>query len=277
MRNMKNKLFIFAVILLLTTVPLSMAIEYPKLNAYVTDNANIIDPVYKEKITTLITEIEKDTTVEIAVLTITSLEGDTAANYAEKTFKANGIGKSDKDNGLLILVSKNDREYKFETGYGLEGTITDSMKVPIGDEILVPNFRKGEFGKGIYESIVVVNGLVTNNSEVVSKYSRSSSPGTTGEVDGVILILLVFAGIFILIFILAIFVGNSNRSYSSRNYDHVPSSSPRYYPTTSSSISSYHRSSMSDSSSHSSHSSSSSSFGGFGGGRSGGGGFGGSW
>src|SRR3990170_4938034 len=134
---------------LILLLPTAGAVSYPPVKGFVTDNANIIDQSYEEKITQLAQTIEKESTVEIAVVTVESLEGESIATYAVKLFEQAGIGKKDKDNGLLILVAKNEREYDFEVAYGLEGTITDSMKVNIGDRILLPNFRNGEYGKGI--------------------------------------------------------------------------------------------------------------------------------
>ncbi len=163
-------------IILILILPTASAVSYPKLSGFVTDNANIINSDYEEKITQLAQTIEKESTVEIAVVTIDSLEGESKEMYAVKLFEQAGIGKKDKDNGLLILVAKKEREYRFEVGYGLEGTITDSMKVNIGDRIIVPNFRNGEYGKGIYESMVVIQGLLKGNEEVRSKYGMPSSP-----------------------------------------------------------------------------------------------------
>ncbi len=163
-------------IILILLLPVASAVNYPQLKGFVTDNANMIDPVYEAKITQLAQQIEKEDTVEIAVVTVDSLEGESKEYYAEELFKNAGIGKKDKDNGLLILVAKQEREYRFEVGYGLEGTVTDSMKVNIGDRIIVPNFRNGDYGKGIYESMVVVEGLVKGNQEVISQYSMPSNP-----------------------------------------------------------------------------------------------------
>ena len=134
--------------------------NYPQLTGFVTDNANMIDPVYEAKITELAKQIEQKTTVEIAVVTVESLEGESRDIYAVKLFNQAGIGKKDKDNGLLILVAKQEREYRFEVGYGLEGIIDDSMKVNIGDMIILPNFKNGDYGKGIYDSMVAIEKLL---------------------------------------------------------------------------------------------------------------------
>ena len=148
-----------ALIILILFTSTAAAVNYPQLTGFVTDSAEMIDPVYEAKITELASKIERETTVEIAVVTVESLEGESREMYAVKLFEQAGIGKQDKDNGLLILVAEQEREYRFEVGYGLEGVITDSMKVNIGDRIIVPNFKNGEYGKGIYESIVVIEKL----------------------------------------------------------------------------------------------------------------------
>lgn len=286
--------YIAILMLLAILLPVASAITYPTLNGYVTDNANIIDADYKQKITDLADKINKETTVEIAVLTIESLEGDSPENYALQTFRQNGVGKKDNNNGLLILVAKNDRKYKFEVGYGLEGTIPDAMKVPIGDKIITPNFRNGDYGKGIYESMIVIEGLATNNTEVLSKYGMiQKSGGESGSGGGggdamFIIMAIVVIGIFGVIFIFTM-INNNRGTYSSPSPSLPTTYSPPPYTrssgsssrstSSSSSSSSTRRSSSYGGSSHS-HSPSHSfggGFGGFGGGRSGGGGFGGGW
>lgn len=284
----KNKfLIILGVLLLLIPMVSAIDAKYPELTGYVTDNANIIDSEYEQKITDLADKINKQTTVEIAVLTIESLGEDNIDNYAVQTFRQNGVGKKDNNNGLLILVSKNDRKYRFEVGYGLESTVTDSMKVPIGEKIIVPNFKQGQYGKGIYDSMIVIEGLATNNTEVLSKYGiieTSSSGGGGGSGDGGFIIIL-----FIGIMIVAIFFFMVISSRSG-NVDSTPSIPTTYKPppytysgrssssSSSSSSTTRRRSSSSyNSSSHGHRSGGGSSFKGFGGGRSGGGGFGGGW
>ncbi len=208
-------------------LPTASAVSYPKLGGYVTDNANMIDQSYEAKITQLAGAIEKESTVEIAVVTVDSLEGESMETYAVKLFEKAGIGKKDKDNGLLIIVAKQERDYRFEVGYGLEGTVTDSMKVNIGDRIIVPNFRNGDYGKGIYESMLVIQELIKGNPEVVSQYSMKQGGGSpeqsVGSSDD-------FASLFIiliiLVFVFIIFISIMNTTYSRdtsgrRRYDYV--------------------------------------------------------
>lgn len=195
----KWALILIIMILSVATATASGA-SYPQLTGFVTDNANMIDSSYEAQITALAKQIEEKTTVEIAVVTVESFEGESKEMYAVNLFQQAGIGKADKDNGLLILVSKQDREYRFEVGYGLEGVITDSMKVNIGDRIIVPNFRNEDYGKGIYESIVVIEGLIEGNEEVISRYSMK--PTGQSNDGGSIWSFLFFALILVLFILL---------------------------------------------------------------------------
>jgi uncharacterized protein len=187
---------ILILLLLLAISPAVAAVDYPQLTGYVTDDANMIDPNYEAKITELARKIEGATTVEIAVVTVRSLEGESKETYAVKLFEEAGIGKKDKDNGLLILVAKQERKYRFEVGYGLEGVITDSMKVNIGDRIITPNFKRGEYGRGIYESMLVIEGLLEGDEEVISEYSMNDHDSTSSY--SLWLLLLIPFGLIIL-------------------------------------------------------------------------------
>jgi len=237
-------------IIMILSVATASGASYPQLTGFVTDNANMIDSSYEAQITALAKQIEEKTTVEIAVVTVESFEGESKEMYAVNLFQQAGIGKTDRDNGLLILVSKQDREYRFEVGYGLEGVITDSMKVNIGDRIIVPNFKNEDYGKGIYESIVVIEGLIDGNKEVISKYSMK--PTGQSNDGGSIWPLLFFALIFAL-FILVPRKGRGGRRSMGGTY--IGGFGGGFGGGISGS----------------------GGFGGFGGGMSGGGGFGGSW
>lgn len=189
-------------IILMLLIPAASAVSYPTLAGYVTDNANMIDQSYEAKISQLAGAIEKESTVQIAVVTVESLEGETRDMYAEELFKKAGIGKKGKDYGLLILVAKQEGEYRFEVGYGLESTVTDSMNVNIGERIIKPNFRNGEYGKGIYESMLVVQELVRGNPEIVSQYSMNQSSDSDAFVVLFIILLVLVVGFIFFIAIM---------------------------------------------------------------------------
>ncbi|MAG47554.1 hypothetical protein CL617_03035 [archaeon] len=170
---------LFYLLIILFSLPLVTAVDYPELKDFVTDNADIISPEYEAQITQLAKQIEQETTTEIAIVTIQSLEGISKENYALELAEKNGIGKEDVDNGLLILIALDERAYRVEVGYGLEGLIPDSSKVTLGTRILEPNFREGDFGKGIYDSLLAVQGLLQGEEEVLSQYQSSYSSSSS--------------------------------------------------------------------------------------------------
>ena len=172
------KLSIILVFLLI--IPSTLAINFPVLNDFITDQANIIDPEYEQQITALAKQIEQTTTVEIAIVTVQSLEGMSKEGYSATLFEKYEIGKKDVDNGLLVLVAMDEREYRVDVGYGLEGLIPDASKVTLGTRILEPNFKEDEFGKGIFEMLVAVQGILNGEEEVLSKYQSSYLQSTRG-------------------------------------------------------------------------------------------------
>jgi len=165
---------LFFVVLLLATVV--SAAPYEPIN-YVSDYANVITPDWEAQINDLAAVIEQNSTVEVAVLTVPSLKGQNSESLAVEVFQDWGIGKSDVDNGLLLLIAVEDKQWKVEIGYGLEGVITDAMAGRFGRDALVPNFQAGEYGKGVYEFVQKVDSVVKGEPEVVRQDTTSGEAG----------------------------------------------------------------------------------------------------
>ncbi|MEK6861031.1 MAG: TPM domain-containing protein, partial [Nanoarchaeota archaeon] len=144
-------------ILFIAVFHIAVANHVPRPIGYVNDFADIISDDYQVGINNLINEIEKNTTIEIAVATVDSLKGDAIENFAVELFKEWGIGEKNKDNGLLILIANAERQYRIEVGYGLEGILNDAKVGRIAREYLIPNLQAGNFGKGIYDSLIEIN------------------------------------------------------------------------------------------------------------------------
>ena len=144
------------------------ASEIPTLPANpVVDLADIIDDGVEAKINRYLRELEHKTTAQIAVLTVKSLEGQNLEEFsisiAHDKWK---LGQKEKDNGVLLVVALNDRKYRIEVGYGLEGVLPDSLVGSIGRQHLVPNFRKGDYSAGIYAAAVVMSNVIATDAGV---------------------------------------------------------------------------------------------------------------
>jgi uncharacterized protein len=166
MRHLPAKFILLATVclLLLAAGPSFGVTPQPPATpqTYVVDLAGIIQNDYKARLSAYLRELEQKTSAQVIILTVNSLDGEDIADLAQQTFVKWKLGKKGKDNGLLMVVALKDKKYRFHTGYGLEGTLPDSMLGSIGRDYLVPYFRKGDYGGGIFNATVVIVKTIAN-------------------------------------------------------------------------------------------------------------------
>jgi uncharacterized protein len=163
--NHATLFFLFFIFLLfLNSSVYSQEVPIPTLVPYVNDFANVISQDYRNQIQTLSQNIEASTGAEIAVLTINSTQPMSIEEYAVKTFEKNGIGKKGVDNGILIVVAVQDRMWRIEVGYGLEGTINDAKAGRIGRDYMTTSFREGNYGEGFYNAVIALGNEINGTS-----------------------------------------------------------------------------------------------------------------
>jgi uncharacterized protein len=164
-----KKLFT-AVFLLITIFAVSALGSTPQPPAiprdYVVDLAGVVPQEIQARLNAYLRELEEKTTAQVLVLTVQSLDGQSIEEFAFNTKEQWKLGQKGKDNGVLIVVSVKDRKYRLEIGYGLESVLPDSMVGSIGREYLVPYFRKGDYGSGIYAAAVVVANTIASHEGV---------------------------------------------------------------------------------------------------------------
>jgi len=124
------------------------ALDIPPLKGYVNDYGNMMSPETRTKIETELKAFEQSDSTQIVILTIPSLEGETLEQFSIKVAEAWKIGQKGKDNGAILLVSKQDRKIRIEVGRGLEGKLTDLMAGRIISFVINPRFKRGDFDDG---------------------------------------------------------------------------------------------------------------------------------
>lgn len=129
----------------------------------VEDKALFFTDGERKKIIQTVSQIDHDTTVEIRVYTIQNLEGKSVEEVALKTFNSCGIGKPVKNNGILLLFSRDDRKIRIEVGYGLEPIITNSLAGQILDTKIIPDFQKGNYAAGVSKGVSALKEHFYNN------------------------------------------------------------------------------------------------------------------
>ena len=130
----------------------------------VSDFANIIDDTEEVALEAELVAYREQTTNEIAVVTVPSLGDETIETYAVALFEEWGIGTSEQDNGVLLLVAPNEREVRIEVGYGLEGDLPDATAWKIIDQIMLPLFASDNLSLGTVEG---ARAIVTTLSGAV--------------------------------------------------------------------------------------------------------------
>ena len=134
---------------------------------HVVDIAGIINDDVEANLNKYLLELEQKTTAQMIVLTINSLEGESLEDFSLRVAHEKWrLGQKDKDNGVLLLVALQDRKYKFEIGYGLEGILPDSLTGSIGRDYLVPYFKNGDYSTGIFTATLAVINEIASNSGV---------------------------------------------------------------------------------------------------------------
>lgn len=125
---------------------------------HVNDFANVINDEQQQKLETKLSEFTKNSSNEISIVTIKSLDGDTIEDFAVQLFKNWGIGKKERDNGVLILAAIDDKKMRIEVGYGLEGALTDAQSFWIINQIMKPAFRFENYYQGFDNAVDKIIG-----------------------------------------------------------------------------------------------------------------------
>ncbi|MEI8361123.1 MAG: TPM domain-containing protein [bacterium] len=142
---------------------------------FVNDFAVVLDDASRNNLELKLKNFEQITGNEISIVTIKSLNGDTVENYASELFKAWGIGKKNKDNGVLLLVSIEDRKMRIEVGYGLEGNLTDAQSSWIINQDIKPAFQRQDYYSGLNAAVDKIMSAV--NGDYIPSESSSSKSG----------------------------------------------------------------------------------------------------
>lgn len=113
------------------------------------DYAAVLTPKGRARLRAIADDLDRHTGAELAVATVRSLDGRDVADYANRLFRAWGVGKKDKDNGILILLCPSERKSRIEVGYGLEPWLTDAEAGRILKDEMRPAFQAGRFEEGL--------------------------------------------------------------------------------------------------------------------------------
>jgi uncharacterized protein len=130
--------------------------EFPPLTGRVNDRAGLLSERDEGELEAALARFETETTNQIVVATLESLQGLPIEEYGYQLGRHWGIGQAGKDNGALLIVAPEEREVRIEVGYGLEGELTDAQSRTIIESRILPHFRQGDFAAGIKAGVAAM-------------------------------------------------------------------------------------------------------------------------
>jgi len=151
--------------------------EVPFHSGRVVDEAGLLSAEAGARLDKRLAALEQETGAHVAVLTIPGLEGEVLEDYSLRVAETWKLGRQDVDDGVLLLVARDDRRMRLEVGYGLEGRLTDLQSHVILDDILQPAFRRGDYEGGLEQGVEAV-ATALRGGEVVAPAATASSTGT---------------------------------------------------------------------------------------------------
>ena len=163
---MRLSKLLFLTVFVFFSFPCFAKEEVPVPDGRVNDFAGVISSEYKEKISSLVQELEQKTSAEICVVTRSSIEPYGENEYAQLLFDNWKIGKKGKDNGVLILLAVKERRWRIHTGYGVEGILPDGTCGEIGRTYMVPYFKDGKYSEGLYYGVAAVANIICKDANV---------------------------------------------------------------------------------------------------------------
>lgn len=174
--------------------PAGAAPNYPELTGQIVDQANLISPEDEAAILADLKSLEGTSTDQVAVVTVSSLDGYPIEDYGIGLARKWQLGQKDKDNGILLLVAPNERRVRIEVGRRLEPVMTDILSAAIIDTAMLPRFRRGDFSGGIRAGVQDIKNVLLGDAEAVRDRAKSRTP----EDDPMVFVtLLIFIAIVI--------------------------------------------------------------------------------
>lgn len=174
-------------------------LNIPTLTRYVTDQTNTLTQSEIGDLEYRLKTYDDTTSNQIVVLIISTLEGEDLFDYSIQVAEKNKIGRKGKDNGILILVVKDDRKIRIEVGYGLEGVVPDAVASSIIRNIIIPYFKAGNYYEGLRK------GIETLQDAIAGTY-KAENKGNNIE------LIMLFA--FIIVFIIFVLIVANGSKFS---------------------------------------------------------------
>jgi uncharacterized protein len=174
MRRLKFLVAAFLLIIAVTHFAFSQTV--PSLTQFVTDEAGVLSPEQQGMLDVRLKAYQDTTSNQIVVLVVNSVPGADVFSYSMSVAEKNKVGQKGKDNGIIFLVDIGDHKTWFQVGYGLEGVVTDAYASYISNQIVIPEFKSGDYYNGIDHGITALASLIAGTFQADVNKRENSRP-----------------------------------------------------------------------------------------------------
>ena len=174
-------------LLLLWAAALQAAPTFPALSGRVVDEAALMSRKQAHQLTQQLAAFEKRSGIQLVVVSVDSLDGETIEEYGYQLGRHWGIGQKGKNNGVLLLIAQDERKVRIEVGYGLEGALPDAIAANIIQTRILPAFKRGDMVAG------VVAGSQSIMKALAGEYQPVEQPKSDSDGGPWLFILVVIA------------------------------------------------------------------------------------
>jgi uncharacterized protein len=147
---------------------------FPALTGRIVDGAGLLSGQDTAEITTQLEALETESTDQLVVVTLKSLQGYEIEDFGYQLGRKWGIGQKGKDNGILLIVAPNERKVRIEVGRGLEPVMTDLLSKLIIENAILPEFRRGDYPAGIRAGVRDIKDVLLGDAEAVKERAQIS-------------------------------------------------------------------------------------------------------
>ncbi len=151
----------------LNSVVVNASPVFPRLNGHVVDRAKLLTRAQNKSLTKQLKAHEKKSSDQVVIVTLPSLQGYSIGQFALELGRHWKIGQKDKNNGVLLVIAPKEKKVRIEVGYGLEGTLTDSLSQLIIKQAIVPAYKKGEIYQAIQKGTDEILAVLSGNAKDV--------------------------------------------------------------------------------------------------------------
>lgn len=148
----------------ITTASAAALQAIPALSSPVTDVTNTLSSAEQQALAQKLSAFAQEKGSQIAVLIVPTTQPEDIAQYSLRVAEAWQIGRDKEDDGVIILLAKNDRKMRVEVGYGLEGAIPDAIAKRIVSDVMAPYFRQGDFSGGLNAAVDQLMTLISGEA-----------------------------------------------------------------------------------------------------------------